>query len=126
MKAVLLLTFVLFYTANCTDPIEVRCTCDKCPLEKNKPGAFSKLLIFCFSILWFVWLFFVFISKVLGEGCDPRVRGVCDDGLSCYRKSDDIEDGMCVPKIIDDENGNRNYINYSKIRSLLKGPPGIT
>ena len=72
-----------------------------------------------------------FFSKVLGEGCDPRVIGVCDDGLSCYRKSDNIEDGMCVPKIIDDENGNKNYINYREIRSLLKAPmgmkaPGIT
>ena len=50
-------------------------------------------------------------SKGLGEGCDPRARmNQCNDGLHCYQKSDNLGDGMCVPKW---KNG--GYVNYRKI-----------
>jgi hypothetical protein len=49
-------------------------------------------------------------SKGLGEGCDPRVRmNQCNDDLHCYRKSDNLPDGMCVPMC-----KNEGYFNRRK------------
>ena len=55
MKAVLLLTFALFYIANCREhpaPQNVKCVCDKCPggIPKPKPGGKPKPKPGTFSI----------------------------------------------------------------------------
>ena len=109
MKAVLLLSFALFYIANCTSPPKYWCTCDKCP------AGYSKVLIFLIfnSLICLICLIF---SKGLGQGCDPRKSmDQCIDGLYCYQKSVGRGDGMCVPMC---ESG--GYINYSKIGTHLK------
>ena len=50
-------------------------------------------------------------SKGLGEGCDPRAHmKQCNHGLHCYRKSDNLVDGMCVPMC-----KNEGYLNHRKI-----------
>ena len=109
MKAVLLLSFALFYIANCTSPPKYWCTCDKCP------AGYSKVLIFLiFNSL--ICLIFLIFSKGLGQSCDPRKStDQCIDGLYCYQKSVGRGDGMCVPMC---ESG--GYINYSKIGTHLK------
>ena len=50
-------------------------------------------------------------SKGIGEGCDPRAHmKQCNHGLHCYRKSDNLVDGMCVPVC-----KNESYLNHRKI-----------
>ena len=50
-------------------------------------------------------------SRDLGEGCNPRARmKQCNSGLHCYRKSDNLADGICVPMC-----KNKGYFNHRKI-----------
>ena len=49
-------------------------------------------------------------SKGLGDGCDPRAHmNQCYHGLHCYRKSDNLADGMCIPMC-----KNEGYFNHRK------------
>ena len=50
-------------------------------------------------------------SRGLGEGCNPRAHmKQCNSGLHCYRKSDNLADGICVPMC-----KNKGYFNHRKI-----------